>query len=151
VIHLPRWPHPLLLAELIGHARAVVGISLHLAITAMAFGVPVFRPGGARGGKYAVLTGFDSVRHWPAEGDIDPRWFAAGVGQAPISPAVRAAVDCLSDHWDRLAFALSSPDQRPHALPALGEFWQSLPRLLEESSNRREGAIAAAHVPGAPE
>ena len=47
VVRLPAWPGPTLLAELIGHASAAVGVSLHLAITALAFGVPVFRPAHA--------------------------------------------------------------------------------------------------------
>ena len=53
---MPAWPGPTLLAELIGHASAAVGVSLHLAITALAFGVPVFRPAHAFRGKYEVLT-----------------------------------------------------------------------------------------------
>jgi lipopolysaccharide transport system ATP-binding protein len=38
------WQAPPLLAELIGHAEAVVAYSLHLSIVALAHGVPVYRP-----------------------------------------------------------------------------------------------------------
>src|SRR4030095_27056 len=42
-VRLSSWPAPLLMAELIKNAVAVVGVSLHLSITALAFGVPLFR------------------------------------------------------------------------------------------------------------
>jgi hypothetical protein len=44
LVKLPYYPDPLLMAELIAGAAAAVGVSLHFAITATAFGVPTFRP-----------------------------------------------------------------------------------------------------------
>jgi lipopolysaccharide transport system ATP-binding protein len=140
VVRLPRWPSPLLIAELIGHAAAVVGTSLHLSITALAFGVPVFRPGGSDGGKYAVLSSFDSVAYLPRGGEIDPRWFEERLGRRPTSAAAGAVLDRLSVHWDHMAAALAG-GPNPKALPALGQFWQSLPRVLEESADRRAATV----------
>jgi lipopolysaccharide transport system ATP-binding protein len=119
---LPTWPAPLLLAELIGQAVAVVGISLHLAITALAFGVPVFRLAETFDGKYAVLSDFDTVA--PFESEIDPRWFAARLGRAEPSPAVCAALSRLSEHWDNIASVFAAGDGTPATLQALGRFWQ---------------------------
>jgi lipopolysaccharide transport system ATP-binding protein len=142
-IRLPSWPSPLLLAELIGHSSAVVGVSLHMAITALAVGVPVFRPADIEGGgKYAVLSGFDTVAHFAREPAIDPRWFAARLGRTPPGPAVRAAVTRLSDHWDAMARVLASGDGKRANLETLSWFWHSLPNLLEEWSARPEAAAA---------
>lgn len=141
VVRLPRWPSPLLIAELVGQATAVVGTSLHLSITALAFGVPVFRPAGSDGGKYAVLSGYDGVAFLPREGEIDPRWFEARLGRGPVSPPARAALDRLSVHWDHMAAALTG-GPNPRALPALGRFWQSLPGVLESSVERRPETVA---------
>lgn len=135
IVRLPRWPSPLLIAELIGHAAAVVGVSLHLSITALAFGVPVFRPGGSEGGKYAVLSSFDGVASFSSDGEIDPRWFEARLGRGPVSPSARAVLSRLCVHWDHMAAALAA-GPNPKALPALGRFWQSLPGVLEKSTER---------------
>jgi lipopolysaccharide transport system ATP-binding protein len=142
-IRLPSWPSPLLLAELIGHSSAVVGVSLHMAITALAMGVPVFRPAGVEeGGKYAVLSDFDTVEQFARETAIDPQWFAARIGRTAPAPAVRTAVARLSNHWDALALALGTGDGKPATLEALGWFWYSLPNLLEEWSVRQGGSAA---------
>src|SRR5262249_48242154 len=64
-VSLSSWPDPLLLAELIAHAEAVVGLSYHLAITALAFGVPVFTPADRSEGKYSALKSFDTIYDLP--------------------------------------------------------------------------------------
>jgi lipopolysaccharide transport system ATP-binding protein len=81
LVELPGYPHPLHVAELIGGAAGVVGISLHLAITAIALGVPVFRPAFAFEGKYSVLTEYTNVHAFEADGEIDPAWFEAKLAQ----------------------------------------------------------------------
>lgn len=136
VIRLPSWPDPLLLAELIGHASAVVGISLHLAITALAFGVPVFRPSEKLDGKYSVLSNFDTVMPFDNETGSDPEWFVARLGRTKLSPSVSAAISRLSDHWDDIAETFANARRKPATLRALGNFWQSLPSLLEDWSIR---------------
>jgi lipopolysaccharide transport system ATP-binding protein len=140
-IRLPSWPSPLLLAELIGHSSAVVGVSLHMAITALAMGVPVFRPADIEGGgKYAVLSAFDTVAHFPRDTTVDPRWFAARLGRTPPGPAVRDTVARLSDHWDAMARALAAVDGKRANLEAFGWLSHSLPNLLEGWSARLEAA-----------
>lgn len=59
-ITLSFWPEPLLMAEILSQAQAVIGHSYHLAITALAFGVPVFCSADLTTGKYTALAEFDS-------------------------------------------------------------------------------------------
>lgn len=129
VVRLPSWPHPLLMAELISQAEAVVGHSYHLAITALASGVPAFTTQDLSQGKYSALADFDTIFHLPADREPDLEWFFARLGKAAPSRAVRATLDPLVEHWDRVADVLrAGPIGTP---PALGRFWQELPELLE--------------------
>lgn len=135
LVGLPTWPHPLLLAELIGHAAGVVAISLHLSITALAFGVPVFRPAQSLSAeyasKYAPLSEFDGIFPFDAEDHVDPRRFIGRLGRVDPSPAVSVALRRLDEHWDRITAVLRSPGESPSAADALGRFWQAAPGLLE--------------------
>jgi Rps23 Pro-64 3,4-dihydroxylase Tpa1-like proline 4-hydroxylase len=136
IVRLPTWPHPLLLAELIGNAEAVVGHSYHLAITALTSGVPVFTPQDLSVGKYSALLDFEALYQLDADREPDPDWFLSRVGRAAPAAAVEARLAPLHDHWDRVAAAL---DDGPRATqPALGRFWQSLPGLLEEREEARD-------------
>lgn len=130
LVQLPDWPHPLLMAELIRHAEAVVGHSYHLAITALTAGVPVFTPQDLTAGKYSALLAFERMFQLdPRAPEIDPDWFLARVGRTAPSAAARAALDELAAHWDRVAAALQSGPV--DALPAFNRFWQTLPGRLE--------------------
>ena len=137
LVRLPAWPHPLLLAELIGNAEAVVGHSYHLAITALASGVPVFTRQDLSAGKYSALLDFETLYQLDAEREPDPDWFLARVGRAAPAAAAQARLDPLHNHWDRVAAALE--DGPCATQPALGRFWQSLPGLLEEGDGTRHG------------
>lgn len=133
VVRLPSWPHPLLLAELIGNAEAVVGHSYHLAITALTSGVPVFTPQDLSIGKYSALLDFETLYPLEAFREPDPDWFLSRVGRTAPPAAVEARLDPLHDHWNRVAAAL---EDGPRATqPALGRFWQSLPGLLEKQEH----------------
>jgi lipopolysaccharide transport system ATP-binding protein len=128
-VRLPVWPHPLLLAELISQAAAVVGHSYHLAVTALAFGVPVFCSADLSFWKYTALSGFETIFPLPKETEIDPHWFTARLGKNRPSPAAGAALDQLAHHWDCIATILR--EGATATQPALNRFWQSLPNLLE--------------------
>jgi hypothetical protein len=141
VVRLPAWPHPLLLAELISRAEAVVGHSYHLAITALTAGVPVFTPQNLATGKYSALADFRTIHPLPGEHEPDPARFLARVGKAAPAAAVRDLLGPLDRHWDRVAAAVEAG---PAPLqPALGRFWQSLPGLLEDAACRQAGEAAA--------
>jgi lipopolysaccharide transport system ATP-binding protein len=140
-ICLTTWPAPLLIAELIGQAAAVVGVSLHLAITSIVFGVPVLRPAGAFGDKFSTLLGFNAVVPFESETNIDPQRFAARPGRAQHSAAMLETTSRLSSHWDNIA-AVIAGDRSPAALETLAHFWQSMPGWLETSAVRCAAALA---------
>jgi lipopolysaccharide transport system ATP-binding protein len=129
VVRLNAWPHPLLLAELISQAAAVVGHSYHLAVTALAFGVPAFCSADLSFWKYTALSDFETLYALHQDSEIDPQWFAERLGKRCPSPKAYAALDRLAQHWDRIAEAIR--EGTVAVQPALDRFWQSLPLLLE--------------------
>lgn len=134
IVRLPTWPHPLLLAEVIRHAEAVVGHSYHLAVTALTAGVPAFTHQDLSAGKYSALSSFEAMYQLETEREPDPDWFLARVGKkAALSPAVKATLDPLAAHWDRVAAALQAGVSDSNA--TLNRFWQALPGLLEDPND----------------
>jgi lipopolysaccharide transport system ATP-binding protein len=129
LVRLNSWPQPLLIAELISRAAAVVGHSYHLAITALACGVPVFSTADLTVGKYSGLAAFDTIFPVPCEAAGDSRRFVARLGKIEPSPSARAAADRVAQHWDRIAAMLKEGETRTQA--AMNQFWQSLPTVLE--------------------
>jgi len=129
IVRLSTWPHPLLLAELIGNAEAVVGHSYHLAVTALAFGVPAFCSADLSFWKYTALSDFETLYAISPGAEIDPQWFAERLGKRCPSPKAYAALDRLAQHWDRVAETIREGSVAVQ--PALDRFWQSLPILLE--------------------
>jgi lipopolysaccharide transport system ATP-binding protein len=144
LVRLRAWPHPLLLAELISHAVAVVGHSYHLAITALAFGVPVFSSANLTVGKCSALSGFDPVYSLPKEAEMDPDWLIKRLGRTTPTPAAQAARDQLAQHWDRVAAVLDNGSAGTQ--PAVSQFLQSLPSLLESAAIRHDAAVKAAEA-----
>ena len=130
LIQLPGWPHPLVMAELIAGAKGAVGVSLHLAITALAFGVPVFRPKNACTGKYAILAGHARVFWFDDEAEIDADWFLTRLGKRPVDSELFTIAGALNTHWDRVASCIRKV-RSPQTSAAL---WQRLPHLLEAES-----------------
>ena len=129
-LHSPHWPNPLLLAELIGGAEAAIGVSLHLAITALACGVPVFRPQQSAHGKYGLLADFDTIHLFDNNNEISPQWLLQKLARTAPSTAVQKANEELKNHWDNVAAALNAPMIR--RVPAcIRELWQKLPKAME--------------------
>nr|WP_254705010.1 polysaccharide pyruvyl transferase family protein [Pseudomonas corrugata] len=148
-ITLSFWPQPLLMAEILSQAQAVIGHSYHLAITALAFGVPVFCLADMTTGKYTALAQFDSLHTLAEVTAVDPQWFLARLGKTAPSPLARAAADTLVGHWDRVAEIIR---QGPtSSRPVLGAFLQNLPNLLERAAEHGdavpEQCLADAVVP----
>lgn len=142
IIRLPSWPSPMLTAELIKESAAVVGTSLHLAITAIAFGVPAFRPPAAYGGKYAVLAGFERVYPFGERQEDDARRFVKRLGRAEASPALDNIMLRLDQHWDRIASVFSN-GQDSASSKHLSKFMQLLPGWLEADAQRHRNEIEA--------
>jgi lipopolysaccharide transport system ATP-binding protein len=139
LVSLPVWPHPLLLAEVIGQASAVVGHSYHLAITALACGVPVFTPVELSVGKYSALLNFETLHQLAKDRETEFDWFLQRLGKTKPSLVAQTALARLSQHWDRIAATLVAGPTSPP--PAASQFWQSLPGLLEDAAIRYGDAL----------
>lgn len=97
------WSDPLDAAALIANAEAVVGVSLHLSITAMAYGVPVIRPFENALAKYHEL-------HY-AEGIYQLESYAGAA--LPPKYAPRDRKEPLRAHWDKIAAIIQQPRTAP--------------------------------------
>jgi len=138
VVHLPYWPSPLVIAELIGRSEAAVGHSFHLRITALISRVPVFSLHDLSTGKHAVLQHSEGVYALPSNGEPDLEWFLARIGRTAQSATACAAYKLLGGHWDRIAAALQA-----EAAPTAPLLLQSLPTLLEGAATRENETAAA--------
>jgi lipopolysaccharide transport system ATP-binding protein len=97
------WPGPLLLAEIISRAEAVVARSLHLSVVAIASGVPVHRHRSAREPKYEALIRVPGVYYWDDE--LDARGaMRDGLGRTSVpTQAVHRRMANLESHWATVA------------------------------------------------
>lgn len=137
IVRLGTWPAPLMIAELIANASAVIGVSLHLSITALVFGVPVFRSTALANAKYDVLSSFGTVHYFDTADDLSAESFAQRVGRREPLAAVRAAQSQVTAHWDRIADVFGDaihPRAGAETPATLGAFWQALPGFLEASA-----------------
>lgn len=104
------WPDPLLLAEVIANAQAVVGVSLHLSIVASSYGIPVYRTPFANNSKFILLNRFPNI-HFLGDGRPLCGWSDA-------EPDMSVALDVkaqLQNHWRRLAETARPPGPATHA------------------------------------
>jgi lipopolysaccharide transport system ATP-binding protein len=129
IICLSEWPHPLIIAELICHAAAVAGQSLHMSITASIFGVPIFSTAPIHQGKYKILSSFENLHILPEGGTINIDWFTVRMKKQKQSIKIRQSLDALDDHWDQIAGILQQ--EKLNAPNIFDQFWQSLPQILE--------------------
>jgi lipopolysaccharide transport system ATP-binding protein len=95
------WPNPMLLAEIIANAEAVVAQSLHMSIVALACGVPVHRPRAADDCKYKRLEMFRGVHAWDRKTDAGTA-MRSGLGRGTPGADVEQALAQLSEHWDAI-------------------------------------------------
>ncbi|WP_017129028.1 polysaccharide pyruvyl transferase family protein [Pseudomonas gingeri] len=143
-VTLPFWPSPLLLAELIAHSVGVVGHSYHLAISAIAFGLPVFCSADLKNGKYTALPAYGRVFQVSHDQELDPHWFARQLGRRPLPAATRQAAAQLDEHWDRVAeLVVAGRVAEPEGL---SRFWQSLPMQLENLQARQTESLQAQRI-----
>jgi lipopolysaccharide transport system ATP-binding protein len=129
-IRLPFWPDPLLLAEILANAQALIGYSYHLAITGLVFGVPVFCLADMSCGKYTALARFPGLHTLAPGQPPSVSWFLQYTGKADPSEQACAAMQALDDYWDQTAALIKRGRSRP--APPFAAFWQDLPNLLED-------------------
>ncbi|MCU1244094.1 MAG: hypothetical protein JWN02_4 [Acidobacteria bacterium] len=139
-LELATWPNPMLLAELISHAAAVVGHSYHLAITALTSGVPVFTWMDLSIGKFTALRAFETIYPLSAVEEFDTERFASRIGRRKPLPAMETNLGLLANHWDRVATAIRNGTDAATGA-AIGRFWQSLPLTLEEQAREERHVI----------
>lgn len=96
-----RWPEPLLLAEIIAAADAIVARSLHASIVALVSGVPVHRFRSDPDPKYRILDSFEGVQLWD-ESASNAR-LTERLGRTTPAHDVRTTQSRLARHWDELA------------------------------------------------
>jgi lipopolysaccharide transport system ATP-binding protein len=142
IIALPNWPDPLVIAELIKGAAGVIGTSLHLAITAIAFGVPVFRPRNRFEKKYEILSPFNGVHWFETNDEIQPEWLRQRLGNGPIEAAQLDQLAALDRHWDDIASAIVKSARTVRKDCSAGALWQSLPGMLESVTEPFEKQVA---------
>jgi hypothetical protein len=110
VARFPYWPPPLVTAEIVAGAEAVIAQSLHLTITALTAGVPVFRRRSASGSKYEVLETFPDVHLWDGEDELIAL-VGERTGRRPLSSGVVERERELAAHWDGVASLVTRPRQ----------------------------------------
>ena len=130
VVTLPSWPDPTVLAEVIAGSSGVVGISLHLAIIAMSFGLPVFRPDSIVAGKYAALAQYETVHTFRHDGEIAPDWVHERLDRRGLGSKLPETFHALEAHWDKVAACVAVPRNKA-SRGMLDGFAQQLPGLLE--------------------
>ena len=136
-IRIDRFLEPIEMVALISRSAAVVGLSLHAAITALVHHVPVVRPIDYWIPKYSALTSFVSVLSY--RNDALPTAQAVlrhiesfnGADVAVLSQ--RSAL--LAVHWDKVAALLVRRDGAVRALP----WGNGTSRLLAEAISRGLG------------
>jgi hypothetical protein len=138
-VTLPYWPEPLLLAELISRASAVIGYSYHLAITAVAAGVPVFTSVDLAAGKFTALREHETVYPLSSIHEGGPDLFFSRLGKTAPAASALATLPRLDEHWNRIAATIQQ-GRRP-VPPAFSRFWQTLPNLLEQSPTEEKPVI----------
>jgi lipopolysaccharide transport system ATP-binding protein len=130
-VRLQGWPSPLLLAEFLARAEAVVGHSYHLMISALAFGVPVFSSADMAAGKYSELARQENLFPLSRQEDPDLQWFLARLGKKQRTAAVTHAMAELREHWDEVARRVQAGGR--DMSETIDRFWQALPAHLESA------------------
>jgi hypothetical protein len=97
------WPPPLLLAEIVSRADAVVARSLHLSIVALACGVPVHRHQQLpdRVPKYEALHGLGVV-WWDHDTD-GGCLIRRALGRVEPGRQIARLLERVASHWDAIA------------------------------------------------
>jgi GT2 family glycosyltransferase len=129
----PSWPHPLIISRLIAGADAVLARSLHLSITALVNGAPVFRVKSESRSKYSVLEGMQDVYLFDDQTDVRPL-LLEHVGRSAPGVDVLERKAQLGTHWDAICKLVDSvgqddPDRASRRLRPLIQLPEELERL----------------------
>lgn len=143
------WPDVATLAALIACSGGVIGRSLHLSITALAYGHPVLRTVGPLAEKYLALEPARRLWVW-AEGDqgaASLRAFVTELGVTCAEPFVVTAGEQLTGHWDRVADVVTSGSRTRTKRANTAATFEAVNGLLidaETRANRADAQLADA-------
>jgi lipopolysaccharide transport system ATP-binding protein len=132
--YVEKWPHPLSIAEIIARSTAVIGISLHLSIVALVFGVPVIRPKDKGLSKYSLLNNIDGVYDVASYSLDDFDDMLIRREERRCSPVVVDSQHKLDRHWDCIAALVGSDCGRVTKSLVLRDILSNLPFLLEHNA-----------------
>ncbi|HSP69558.1 MAG TPA: polysaccharide pyruvyl transferase family protein [Bryobacteraceae bacterium] len=124
------WTDPAEAVALIANAAAVVGVSLHLSVTALAYGVPVIRPFENALTKYQALHDLPGVFGLEKYAEQPERVHEAIANRGCRSEQIERFCTTLGRHWDHVSAIVTAPRQERSS--KLAAFLQKLPFLLEE-------------------
>jgi len=124
------WTDPAEAVNVIANAAAVMGVSLHLSVTALAYGVPVIRPFENTLTKYQPLHDLPGVFALEKYGEQPDPVHQAIANGGERSEAIEGFCVTLGRHWDRIGEIVTTP--QPKRSSKLAAFFQRLPFLLEE-------------------
>lgn len=133
VVNIPPSTHPFLIADVIQGAEAVVGISFHLALTALTAGVAAFSPQGVSGGRLAGLSCLGDVVPIFEDGEPDTAAFQRMIGRTAVPPAVTDALRHSARHWDDIADVVRTRKLASDA--GATSLLQRLPHALESAAD----------------
>jgi len=123
------WTDPAEAVAVIANAATVVGVSLHMSVTALAFGVPVIRPFEHTLTKYHPLHDLPGVFALEKYAEQPDPIHQAIMNRTDRSGAIDGFCATLSRHWDRISMIVTKPRQRRSS--KLAALFQRLPFLLE--------------------
>jgi hypothetical protein len=140
IVAVDAWPQPLLLAEIVRNAQAVVGHSYHLAISALVAGVPAFTPTELSDGKYTALAALQALHVVKTGEEADALDFLSKLGRGAPPHGLGRILEQLEGHWDAVAEVI----RRGPTATALtvDAFWQHLPSELAATERDGQERIA---------
>lgn len=144
MVRLEAGLEPLVIAEIISQASATVALSLHLSISARAFGVPVFRPSFAFHDKYSALNGCAGVHAFDEPRSIHPRLFVDAPGN---STQMAKRLERLAKHWDDIAATFGASTKSSWRQPALERFRATEPEFFQGDWDRNYAATLDERAP----
>jgi len=117
----------------IAGAEAVIALSLHLSIVALAFGVPVYRLMPSSPSKYGLLADIPGVHGFGDAPASSP--LAIQEGRSTPHPEVQKRTVELQRHWDTIA-ALAADGQRSVTARQATSFLMQAPLVLQGDAGR---------------
>jgi hypothetical protein len=125
------WPSPIGLAELVCHSSGVIGTSLHLSLTSLAFGHPVLRPLDKEDSKYIPLREHRLLYSMSRKKAEAAEQFVDHVLSNDFgNPAMDSVKERLETHWKKVTEAIHS---KPQSLGHSDQFLMELPDFLEKT------------------